>query len=215
MRSFKFGEANLMGEAIYAVLEWRNRPFFRDEVTARFADYQFFGKPYQLTVLATRRDIGHTWQVEASHPFLTDLQRSSWRTTAGDENRYRYFTRKNELPAALLVKRKYGDVGGVVRVGPPGKLFFVGGSLSREREETSDRPVVIRDIIDSFRYHEFAVQQVRWIEEHPNQWTVRVSPGELPECDRFRDARWRPGRAHGCANRVVIVGRGNFCVQLR
>ncbi len=145
VRSFKFGEANLMGEAIYAVLEWRNRPFFRDEVTARFADYQFFGKPYQLTVLATRRDIGHTWQVEASHPFLTDLQRSSWRTTAGDENRYRYFTRKNELPAALLVRRKYGDVGGIVRVGPPGKLFFVGGSLSREREETSDRPVVIRD----------------------------------------------------------------------
>ncbi len=145
VRSFKFGEANLMGEAVYATVEWRNRPFFRDEVTARFADYQFFGKPYQLTAIATRRDIGHIWQVEASHPFLTDLQRFSWRTTAGDENRYRYFRRKDELSAALLVKRKHGDVGGVVRVGPPGKLFFVGGSLSREREETSDRPVVIRD----------------------------------------------------------------------
>jgi hypothetical protein len=143
LRSLKFGEANLMGEAIYAAVEWRNREFFRDEITARFADYQLMGRPYQLSALATRRDIGHTWEVEASHPFLTDLQRVSWRTTAGDENRYRYFTRKNELPAALYVTRRFGDVGGLVRIGPPGNLYLVGGSLSREREVTSDRPVVI------------------------------------------------------------------------
>lgn len=145
VRGFKFGEANLMGEAIYAAVEWKNRLFFRDEVTARFTDYQLFGRPYQLNAMATRRDIGYTWQIEARHPFLTDLQRFSWRTTAGDENRYRYFTRQGELPAALLVKRRFGDMGGVVRVGPPGKLFFVGGSVSREREQTSDHPVVIRD----------------------------------------------------------------------
>ncbi|MBA3657114.1 MAG: hypothetical protein H0W69_07170, partial [Gemmatimonadaceae bacterium] len=145
LRSLKFGEANLMGEAIYAAVEWRNKKFFRDEVTARLVDYQLLGRPYQLSAIATRRNIGHTWQIEASHPFFTDLQRFSWRTTAGDEIQYRYFTRRNELPAALLVKRKFGDIGGVVRVGPPGKLFFVGGSLSREREKTSDHPVVIRD----------------------------------------------------------------------
>lgn len=145
VRSLKFGEANLMGEAIYAAVEWKNREFFRDEVTARFADYQLLGKPYQLAAVATRRDIGHTWQVEASHPFLTDLQTRSWRTTAGDENRYRYFTRKNQLPAALYTARKFGDIGGLVRVGPPGNLYFVGGSVSRERETTGARPVVIRN----------------------------------------------------------------------
>lgn len=145
LRSLKFGEANLLGEAVYATVEWKNRKFFRDEITARFADYQLLGRPYQLTAVATRRDIGHTWELEASHPFLTDLQRLSWRTTAGDENRYRYFTRKNELPAALYVRRRFGDVGGLVRVGPPGNLYFIGGSVSREREITSDRPVVIRD----------------------------------------------------------------------
>ncbi len=144
-RSLKFGEANLKGQAIYALWEWKNKRFFRDEVTARFTDYQLFGRPYQLSAMATRLDIGHIWEVEASHPFLTDLQRFSWRTTAGEENRYRNFTRVNELPASLLVKRKYGDIGGLVRVGPPGKLFFVGGSVSREREMTSDHPVVIRD----------------------------------------------------------------------
>jgi hypothetical protein len=145
MRSLKFGEANLMGEAMYAAVEWKNRQFFRDELTARFIDYQLMGKPYQLSAMATRRDIGHTWQFEASHPFFTDLQRVSWRTTAGDENQYRYFTRKGELPAALYVKRRYGDAGGLVRIGPPGNLYFAGGSLSREREVTADRPVVIRD----------------------------------------------------------------------
>jgi hypothetical protein len=145
LRSFKFGEANLLGEAIYASVEWKKREFFRDEVTARFADYQLLGRPYQLAAIATRRNIGHTWEVEASHPFLTDLQRVSWRATAGDEDRYRYFTRKNELPAALYVERRFGDVGGLVRIGPPGNLYFVGGSVSREREETSNRPVVIMD----------------------------------------------------------------------
>ena len=145
LRSFKFGEANLLGEAIYTSLEWKKREFFRDEMTARFADYQLLGRPYQLSALATRRDIGHTWEIEASHPFLTDLQRVSWRITAGDENRYRYFTRKHERPAALYVERRFGDLGGLVRVGPPGNLFLVGGSLSREREETSNRPVVITE----------------------------------------------------------------------
>ena len=145
MRSFKFGEANLMGEAVYAAVDWKNRPYFRDEITARLIDYQLMGKPYQLSAVATRRDIGHTWQIEASHPFFTDLQRVSWRTTAGDENQYRYFTRKDELPAALYVKRRFGDVGGLVRIGPPGNLYFVGGSVSREREVTADQPVVIRD----------------------------------------------------------------------
>lgn len=145
VRSVKFGEANLLGEAIYVSVDWKNREFFRDELSAKVIDYQLFGKPYQLAATATRRDIGHIWEVEASHPFLTDLQRVSWRTTAGDENRYRYFTRKGELPAALLVRRRYGDVGGLVRIGPPGNLYFAGGSISREREQTSDRPVVIRD----------------------------------------------------------------------
>jgi len=145
VRSFKFGEANLMGQAIYAAVEWKHREFFRDEISARFADYQFFGRPYHLTAVVIRRDIGHYWEVEASHPYLTDLQRVSWRTTAGSENRYRYFTRPNELPAALRVKRTFGDAGGLARIGPPGKLFFVGGSVSRESERTSSRPVVILD----------------------------------------------------------------------
>lgn len=147
IRALKFGEANLMGEAVYAVVEWKNREFFRDEISARFADYQLFGRPYQLAGSATRRDLGHEWDVEASHPFFTDLQRLSWRTTVGSVDRYRYFTRRGELPAALRVKRSFGDAGGLVRVGPPGKLFFIGGSLSREREQTANRPVVIRDSI--------------------------------------------------------------------
>lgn len=145
IRSFKFGEANLMGEAVYAAVEWRNREFFRDEINARFADYQLFGRPYQLAANVSRRDLGHEWNVEASHPYFTDLQRISWRTTAGNEDRYRYFTRRGDVPAALRVKRSFGDAGAVLRVGPPGKLFFVGGSLSREREQTATRPVVIRD----------------------------------------------------------------------
>ncbi len=145
LRSLKFGEANLMGEAVYAAVEWKNRRYFRDEITARFIDYQLMGRPYQLAAFATRRDIGHTWEIEASHPFLTDLQHVSWRATAGDENRYRFFTRKDDHPAALYTTRRFGDVGGLVRIGPPGNLYLLGGSMSREHEETADRPVIVTD----------------------------------------------------------------------
>jgi hypothetical protein len=66
-----------------------------------------------------------------SHPFLTDLQRLSWRTTAGNTNSYFYFRRPNADKAALYIKRSYSDIGGVARIGPPlGRLALVGGSIS-------------------------------------------------------------------------------------
>jgi hypothetical protein len=145
-RSLLLGEDNLLGSAIHAEASWKNGVGFRDIYAGKVVDYQFLGRPYQFRVEGSRRELGSDWATEASHPFLTDLQRISWRTTAGNSNAFFYFRRPDALRAALRVQRSYSDIGGVIRLGPPlGRLFLVGGSVSFEDENPDTRPMIVSD----------------------------------------------------------------------
>jgi hypothetical protein len=144
--SLTLGEDNLLGSAIHAEGQWKYGGAFRDVYAGKIVDYQFLGRPYQFRVEGGRRELGSDWGTELSHPFLTDLQRLSWRTTAGNTNAYFYFRRPNADPAALRIERSYSDVGGVIRVGPPsGRLALVGGSISFEEERPETQPVLVTD----------------------------------------------------------------------
>ncbi len=143
LRSARLGEENLFGEAISVAGQWRYSEDFRDNFSARILDYQFLGRPWHMRVEGARNELGGNWEMELSHPFFTDLQRISWRTTAGSREDYRYFRRPDQLPAAVQLQRSFGDVGGVFRIGPPGKLALVGASLSYEDEMPHDEPVRI------------------------------------------------------------------------
>jgi hypothetical protein len=143
-RAILLGEDNLAGSAIHAEGQWKKGKNFRDIFAGKLIDYQFLGRPYQFRVEGGRRELGSDWAMEASHPFLTDLQRISWRTTAGDTKAYFYFRRPGALPAALRLTRSYSDIGGVIRIGPPlGKLALIGGSISFEDEDPGTQPVLI------------------------------------------------------------------------
>lgn len=144
LRGFRLGEANLMGEAISLKGDWRYNSDFPDAFTARLADYQLFGRPYQLHLDWARRERGQDWGMELSHPFLTDLQRVSWRTTAGLRDGYVRFRRLDGTSLFLPFSRTYGDVGGVVRVGRPGRVALLGASVSYEREMPGETPVALQ-----------------------------------------------------------------------
>jgi hypothetical protein len=149
-RSFTLGEGNLMGRAIHAEAGWKTGYGFRDEYQAKVVDYQFMGRPYQARLEGGRRQLGSDWQMETSHPFLTDLQRISWRTTAGNSTGYfefrRPITSTDSSPVALHIERSYSDIGGVIRIGPPlGRVALVGGSISFEDEKPGTQPVLIGD----------------------------------------------------------------------
>lgn len=147
IHAFQIGEDNLLGAALHLEAGWKKGERFRDIYAARFIDYQFLGRPYQLFAEGGRRELGSDWRTELSHPFVTDLQRLSWRTTAGEQNGYFYFKRPGALAAALRIRRSYSDIGGVVRIGPPlGKLALVGGSLSFEDEDPDAMPKTISDL---------------------------------------------------------------------
>lgn len=145
-RSLLLGEGNLLGSAIYAEAGWKKGNSFRDIFAGKIVDYQFLGRPYQLRLEGGRRELGSDWAMEASHPFVTDLQRISWRTTAGNTLGYFYFRRPNAGPAALRIGRSYSDIGGVIRIGPPlGRLALIGGSISFEDENPGTQPVIVGD----------------------------------------------------------------------
>ena len=145
VHSVLLGEDNLLGTAFHAESQWR-KGVHRDTYAAKVVDYQFLGRPYQLRLEGGRRELGSDWGTELSHPFLTDLQRVSWRTTAGNANGYFYFRRPDALPAAIKLERSYSDIGGVVRIGPPlGRLALVGGSISFEDESPATSPIIVTD----------------------------------------------------------------------
>ena len=135
VKSFRLGEQNLMGEALSVVGGWRHSNNFRDYLFVRFTDYQFLGRPFQLNLDVARNELGSDWNFELAHPFLSELQRFSWRTTAGSRDEYRYFRRGDLRAPAVGLRRSYGDVGGVGSLGAPGaRLALLGGSVSYEDE---------------------------------------------------------------------------------
>jgi hypothetical protein len=147
-RSILLGEDNLGGSGIHADASWKKGRTFRDIYAGKLVDYQFLGRPYQFRIEGGRRELGSDWAMEASHPFLTDLQRISWRTTAGSSTGYFYFRRPDALPAALRIGRSYSDIGGVIRIGPPlGRLALLGGSISFEDETPGLTPVIVDSAI--------------------------------------------------------------------
>lgn len=143
LRRIRLGEENLMGSATSVVGAWRYSEYFRDIFSARVTDYQFLGRPYHLMLEGSRNELGGSWGTELSHPFLTDLQRVSWRATAGSREGYRYFRRDENTRPAVMLQRSYADVGGVVRIGPPGRLALVGASVSYEDEMPQPFPTLV------------------------------------------------------------------------
>ncbi len=143
LRRVRLGEENFMGEATSIIGTWSHSEHFRDNFSAQIVDYQFLGRPYQLLLEGARNELGGNWGFELSHPFLTDLQRFSWRTTAGSREDYRYFRRNDSIKPAVMLQRSYADIGGVVRIGPPGKLGLIGASLSYEDEMPQPFPTFV------------------------------------------------------------------------
>jgi hypothetical protein len=145
LTGFTFGSRNVAGEAIYGAMEWRKGEL-RDVFSVRVTDYQFLGRRYVAGLHAELGDYDERrFGIEVSHPFLTDGQRIAWRTTAlRDDDRFPFFRGNDLEPAEVAMERTFLDVGGVVRIGQPGRLSLFGVSFSRETDE-SGRPAFVRD----------------------------------------------------------------------
>ena len=145
LRMLRFGEGNLFGSGTYLAGSWREGLFYRDELALRFRDHQFAGRPYELEAFVARRSLGSDWQFEMRHPFYTDLQRVAWRADVGRIENYFGFLRPGEGEPTVRTTREWADIGGLIRIGRPGRLSLFGASVSREKGDHARDPVLVTD----------------------------------------------------------------------
>jgi hypothetical protein len=129
------GERNVGGTGTEIIGAWRDEDV-RDGYGLAVVDHQFLGLPYELALLAERGNLGERrWLVQAAKPFLIEEQRRAWRITATESDEVFPFLREaSEAPVELALDRRFVDVGGVFRLGPPGRLSLFGVSFSREED---------------------------------------------------------------------------------
>jgi hypothetical protein len=142
-RGLSLGESNLAGRGVYAALQWRDGLAYNDLVGARFVDHQFLGQRNVARLFATRAPLGHEFGGEVLRPYYTDLQQVAWRAGYGGVRDFVRFVRDADEGTAVALRRTFGDIGAVWRVGEPGRLRLVGASLTRERSEVDSRPVFL------------------------------------------------------------------------
>jgi len=142
-RLFRLGDSNLNGAGIYLAGAWRDGGAFRDGYGARFVDNQLFGRPYAFRAEGNQNPLGDDWETEATHPFYTDIQRLAWLARAGASDDYVQYLNDVNSNHALRLARNYFDIGGVIRIGPPGRLSLFGASISGNDERPGSEPVLI------------------------------------------------------------------------
>lgn len=141
LRMLRVGDANLLGKAVYASAEWRAGTFGRTGYTARLMDYQAFGEPYQMALEARRNEVGGLWDASVAHPYFTDLQRVAWRVSAGQAHDFLALRQDGDDELAVGSRRSYYDLGGLVRVGMPGRLSLFGISFTGDRLHVDPAPL--------------------------------------------------------------------------
>lgn len=143
LRFFRVGDANLAGEGIYFAGDWRDGGAFRDGFGGRFVDNQLLGRPYTLVAEGHRNPMGGDWEIDALHPFYTDIQRIAWRARIGANDDYSQFENDINSSHALRVLNNFYDIGGIVRIGPPGRLSLFGASITGTDERPGAIPVLV------------------------------------------------------------------------
>lgn len=152
LQSAQLGSANVNGAGVLAAGDWRSGGVYRNGFGMHVVDNQFAGRPFIVSLLGRQDPLGSEWRVDASHPFYTDLQRVAWRARAGENDGYVRFEPMPHDVHGLHLARSYFDIGGIVRLGPPGRLSLFGASFSQDRELPASVPVLVTDsglVVDS------------------------------------------------------------------
>jgi hypothetical protein len=141
--AFTAGNENMFGMGVHAEARLERGFGYRNGFGGTVTHYHFLGRPYMMRLEGQRDPIGGHWGVGVGHPFLTDLQRVAWHTGFQRSDKYGALTRGGDSFLALGVRREAWDVGGVIRFGPPGQLWLLGGVATGERTTPANTPVLI------------------------------------------------------------------------
>lgn len=133
VRGLKIGSGNLSGLGISTTAAWKHQPAFDDRLELRVSDYQFAGQPNVLNLSIIREPLGRDDRAELTLPFRSDVQRFAWRTLLGESRGHAAFSQRDSGRLILGYSREFAEAGGIVRLGPPGRLSLFGLSVTNER----------------------------------------------------------------------------------
>ena len=143
LSGLRLGDGNTAGEGIYLLGSWWKERGLRDGYAFHATDYQFTGRQLQATVHGERDPLGGAYHLRLQRPFLTDLQRAAWRVQQGESDNYVRFVDGAGAVHADRLGRTYADIGGLVRIGRPGRLGLLGLSLSHDATRLGAEPILI------------------------------------------------------------------------
>ena len=141
--AFTVGNENIFGLGVHTEARFERGFAYRNGFGGRLTHYHALGRPYMLWLDGQRDPIGGRWGAGFGHPFLTDLQKLAWHAGFQSSERFGALTSGGESFIALGVEREAWDVGGVVRFGPPGQLWLLGGVVTGERTTPANAPVLV------------------------------------------------------------------------
>ena len=143
--ALRIGNGNVGGRGVYLAVRGERGFAYRAGAGVQLVAYQALGRPYTLALVADRTPLGSTVSIELGHSFITDLQRTAWHVGFRDVRGYTSFVRPDGDALSLGARRRFADVGGVVRIGLRGRSAFVGGLLTHERVAPAAYAVVVTD----------------------------------------------------------------------
>jgi hypothetical protein len=145
LTGLRLGDANTGGEGVYLMSRWWKEDDLRDGYAFATTDYQFLGRPIQASLLGERDPLGGAYHFGLERPFLTDLQRTAWLVQQGESDDYVRFVDGSGVVHADRLGRTYANIGGLARVGRPGRLALVGLSVSHEATRLGAAPILITE----------------------------------------------------------------------
>ena len=140
-----YGNSNIMGDGLYAAMEWRQGFAYRNGYGARFANYHAFHGANAATVVVERFPLSSNYAATLAHPFYTQFQRMGWYGGVRRSFDYVSFIRPHDLTLSLGTTRTQWDLGGVFRVGGGRGHFFAGPLVSQQRITTDQTARIITD----------------------------------------------------------------------
>jgi hypothetical protein len=140
-----YGNSNIMGDGLYAALEWRQGFAYRNGYGGRFTNYHAFHGANAATVVVEKFPLSSNYAAMLAHPFYTQFQRMGWYAGVRRSSDYVSFIRPNDLTLALGTTRTRWDLGGVFRVGGGRGHFFAGPLISQQRITTDETARIITD----------------------------------------------------------------------
>jgi hypothetical protein len=143
--ALRVGNGNVGGRGVFLAVRGERGFAYRNGVGVQLVANQIVGRPYTLALVADRTPLGSTVSIALGHAFITDLQHTAWHAGFRDVRDYRSFVRPDGQAIALGARRRFTDIGAVVRIGVHGRSAFLGALVTEERMTPAARAVIVTD----------------------------------------------------------------------